>query len=47
MILAKSFQNLLQNLEMLFVCVRVDQEIVNVDDHVLEVLKYSFHETLK
>ncbi len=43
MILAVLFQNLLQDLEMLFMGVGVYQKVLNV----LEVSKYSFHETLK
>ncbi len=27
--------------------VRVDQQVVNLDDHVLEVLEYAFHESLE
>jgi len=27
--------------------VRVDQQVVNLDDHVLEVPEYSLHESLK
>jgi hypothetical protein len=38
MILAESFQNLFQDLEMPFVSVGVHQEVVDVDDQVLQVL---------
>ncbi len=27
--------------------VRVDEQVINVDDYVLEVPEYSFHESLK
>ena len=47
MVLMKPFQNLFQDLEMLFVGVQVDQEVVDVDDHVREVLEYSFRQALK
>jgi hypothetical protein len=30
-----------------FVGVRVDQEVIDVDDHILEVPEYSFHSALK
>jgi hypothetical protein len=47
MILLWSFKHLFQNLEMSFVSVRVDQEVVNVDNYILEVPEYTFHESLK
>ncbi len=47
MILLQSFKHLLQDLEMSFLSVRVDQEVIDVDDHVLEVPEYAFHESLK
>jgi len=36
-VLLEPLEYLFQDLEMLFMCVGVDQEIVNVDDHVLKV----------
>jgi hypothetical protein len=47
MVLTESFKNLFQDLEMLFMCVGVHQKVVNLDDLILQVLKYSLHETLK
>ena len=38
---------LFQRLEMPLVRVRMDQKVINVYDYVLEVAKYSFHESLK
>jgi len=32
---------------MSFVSVLVDQEVVDVDDYILEVQEYAFHESLK
>jgi len=46
-VLMKLLQNLFQDLEMPFMSVRVDQEVVDVDDHVLKVTEYSFHQVLK
>ena len=47
MILLEPLEDLFQCLEMPFVCVGVDQEVVNVDDHILQVAEDSFHESLK
>jgi|APCry1669189472_1035225.scaffolds.fasta_scaffold211907_1 hypothetical protein len=43
MILAESFEYVFQDLEIPVVGVGVQQEIVNVDYHVLKVSKYSLH----
>ncbi len=43
MILAESFENLLQDLEMSVVSVGVHQEVVDVDDYVFQVSEYSLH----
>ncbi len=47
MVLMKPFQNLFQDLEMPFMGVRVDQEFIDLDDHVREVPEYSFNQALK
>ena len=47
MILLQYFKYLFQDPEMSFVSVRVDQEVVDVDDYVLEVPEYALHELLK
>jgi hypothetical protein len=43
MILAEPFENLLQDLEMSVVSVSVQQEVVDIDDYVLQVSRYSLH----
>ena len=47
MVLLEPLEDLFLGLEMPFVRVRVDQEVVNVYDHVLQVAEDSFHESLK
>jgi hypothetical protein len=43
MILAEPFENLLQDLEMSVVSVSVHQEVVDIDNYVLQVSRYSLH----
>ncbi len=47
MILAESIKDLFQDLQMLFVSAGVHQEVIDVDDDILQVAKYSFHKPLE
>ncbi len=47
MVLLEPLEYLFQGLEMPFMCVRVDQEVVNVDNHILQIAEDPFHESLK
>ncbi len=43
----QSCQNLIQDFQMLLVCVGVHQKVVYVSHYVRDVSEYSFHETLE
>ncbi len=46
-VLLESLKYFFQGLEMSFMGVRVDKQIINVDNNILKVPEYSFHKSLK